>query len=200
MDVVEFTKLVQDLAEKCYSRVLIWKLQVPGSSGLLFYDARRGWFYHCTDRLFPLKFFQEELLPEDVEAMFDVYELRRNILDLIAKERRKLAEREENLKGGLLSIQDMLLGWDYYKKVLEEGELWMPKKGGRKLIRYEGEIFQYAKVFWNVTYPDDMAGPGDSIHHKDLDKTHDEISNYEKLTKPDHKKLHKALERAEQKS
>jgi len=78
--------------------------------------------------------------------------------------------------------------------ILNEGTVFVAKDqthdNQRRYIYYNGRVYIYAVVLWNATYPDDMLKVGEVIHHKDLDRLNDAVSNYQKLTRSAHMRFH----------
>lgn len=56
-------------------------------------------------------------------------------------------------------------------------------------IRKDGYIQRYQYV-WNTAHPEDPVQAGDVIHHRDEDKTNDDLSNLEKTTQSVHAANH----------
>jgi hypothetical protein len=77
--------------------------------------------------------------------------------------------------------------------ILSNGSVFVVKTSRgteRSMITHDGQQYSLSRVIWNASHPEDIIKPGEVIHHIDEDPLNDDISNLQKITFGEHKRLH----------
>jgi hypothetical protein len=79
----------------------------------------------------------------------------------------------------------------FFKEILARGRV-VRETGGRAVIidPVSGSVFQYARLVWNTNNPHDMVNEGEDIHHINCDPGDDRPENLQKLSRPEHERIH----------
>jgi hypothetical protein len=89
-----------------------------------------------------------------------------------------------------IMFDDRTLSWVEYVRIYRCGIRVQRWKRNYLIDPETGLWYPYARVVWAVHNPFCMAQPNEEIHHRDLNRLNDDITNLQKLTKAEHDELH----------